>query len=150
VTGRNPKRLLFALAIIAFGIFIMAGGIVGLLDNKSRLIAPAGTIIIETVNTPETRTLGLSGRDFIGDNEGMLFVFETATIENCFWMKDMQFAIDMIWLDQDRKVITVEQSVDPSTFHESFCPDSVATYGLEVQANRADELGIVPGETLRF
>ena len=147
---RSPKRLLLAIAIILFGLFILVNGIVGLFDSKSRLVAPSGVITIEIVDTPAERQLGLSGRSSIGENEGMMFVFETVSMNNCFWMKDMQFPIDMIWLDEDREVITVERSVEPISFPESFCPESSAKYGLEIQANRADELGIVPGETVRF
>jgi uncharacterized membrane protein (UPF0127 family) len=128
----------------------LGSGIAGLLDNKSRLIAPSGVVSIETVDSPEARTLGLSNRASIDENAGMLFVFDETVDTNCFWMKDMQFAIDMVWLDDDKKVVTVEESVEPSTFPKSFCPESAAKYGLEIQAKQANKLGIVPGETLKF
>ena len=142
--------MLFALVIVAFGIYILISGIIGLTDNRSRLIAPDGTITIETVDTPKQRQLGLSGRSAIDNDEGMMFVFDNISGTNCFWMKDMQFAIDMVWLDADKKVVTVTESVAPETYPESFCPESGAKYGLELKEYRANELGIVQGEELRF
>jgi uncharacterized membrane protein (UPF0127 family) len=148
--ARSPKRLLLAILVILFGAYILVGGITNLLDNKSRLVAPSGTVSIEIVYSAEERQLGLSDRPSIGDDEGMLFVFDEAALNNCFWMKDMQFPIDMVWLDEDKKVITVIESVDPSTYPESFCPESLAKYGLELQSAQAKVLGIEPGEKLRF
>ena len=113
-------------------------------------MTPNKTVItIENVQSDEDRALGLSGRESIGD-DGMLFEFDTISTENCFWMKDMQFAIDMIWLDEQKQVITVKENVAPDTYPESFCPEDAALYGLEVGAGRATELGIVTGETLKF
>jgi len=147
---RNPKRLIFAVLITLFGVFIMVSGIIGLTDNKSRLIAPAGTLNIEIVDTPELRTLGLSNRTSLDENSGMLFVFDETKTSNCFWMKDMQFAIDMIWLDAEKKVVTVKENATPETFPESFCPSGPAKYGLEVKAFRAADLEIQTGTTVRF
>jgi uncharacterized membrane protein (UPF0127 family) len=148
--ARSPKRLVLAILVILFGAYILVGGVANLLDNKSRLVAPSGTLSIEIVDSTEERRLGLSGRSSIGDDEGMLFVFDEAALTNCFWMKDMQFPIDMVWLDEDKKVITVIESVDPSTYPESVCPESPAKYGLELQSAQAKVLGIEPGEKLRF
>ncbi len=147
---KNPLGLWLGAALIAFGIFAVVNGIISLTDNKSRLVAPKGIITIETVETPEDKRIGLSGRASIGKNEGMLFTFDSAKTQNCFWMKDMQFSIDMVWLDENKNVVTVTNNVSPDTYPESFCPDSPASYGLEVGEGRAAELGIVPGETLRF
>ncbi len=147
---KNPFGLWLGGALIVFGLFAVVNGIVSLTDNKSRLIAPDGTITIETVETPEEKRRGLSGRNSISDGDGMLFTFDTQATSNCFWMKDMQFAIDMVWLDDQKNVVTVTENVAPDTFPESFCPESPASYGLEVGAGRASELGIEPGETLRF
>ncbi len=148
---RNPLGLWFGAALVFFGIFAVVNGIVGLTDNKTRLIAPDGIITVETVNTPELRTLGLSGRQSLGNNEGMLFVFDEPSISYCFWMKDMNFSLDMIWLTEDKKVINIARNVSPDTYpDENFCPEAPAKYVLEVNANRAMELGISPGVDLRF
>lgn len=136
--------------LLIVGGWIVLQGIVGITDNEQPLFAPDGRITIEIVDTPEDRALGLSGRASIADDRGMLFVFDDVSEGHCFWMKDMQFSIDMVWLDQDKNVVTVTPDVAPQTFPNSFCPESAARYGLELGSGRAAALGITPGERLRF
>lgn len=61
---------------------------------------------------------GLSGRKSLGQDEAMLFVFQSPGIYK-FWMKDMNFPLDIIWLDKDRKVIHIEHNLSPSTDRKS-------------------------------
>jgi len=147
---KSPARLLFGIALLLFGAYVLYGGITGLADNKSRLTASKGTLTIETVDSDSSRAQGLSGRSSIGDNEGMLFIFDETVDTNCFWMKDMQFSIDMVWLNEKKEVVTVIPEVAPETFPESFCPTQPAKYGLEIAASRAEELEIKLGQELRF
>lgn len=107
-------------------------------------------IILEVVDDRASRQLGLSGRAGIADDAGMLFVFDAESVQNCFWMKDMNFAIDMLWMDAHKQVVTISEQVGPETYPRSFCPSSDAKYGLEIGAGRASELGIVEGAKLDF
>ncbi len=147
---QDPKKLFLGIAMVVLGLFAVINGVTSLTDNVTRLIAPRGVILIETVDTAEARALGLSGRESIADDRGMMFVFDQATTSNCFWMKDMQFSIDMIWLDSDKKVVTIRDNVSPDTYPESFCPVSDAKYGLEIGAGQAMELEIREGSQLSF
>lgn len=148
--NRNPLGLWLGVGLVIFGIFAVVNGIFGLMDNKSRLFTPNGVITIETVDTPESRQQGLSGRESIGDDEGMLFVFEEPGDDHCFWMLDMNFPIDIIWLDEDGAVVDIHEKVAPETYPESFCPKSPAQFVLEIGSGRAEELEIETGATLRF
>jgi len=68
---------------------------------------PDGTpITLEVMRTPEEQRMGLMFREGIGENEGMLFYskMDYGAGENLFWMKNMKFPIDMIWLDKDFKI----------------------------------------------
>src|SRR3989344_9248343 len=58
---------------------------------------------VEVAGTPLARSQGLSMRDSLGSEEGMLFLFEDLG-KHGFWMKDMKFAIDIIWIQEDRIV----------------------------------------------
>ncbi len=147
---KNPLGLWLGMGLIFFGLFAVINGVISLSDNKGKLIAPNGIITIETVETPEARQKGLSGRTAISDKEGMMFVFDEPSESNCFWMKDMNFSIDMIWLDENKEVINLSREVSPDTYPESFCPTGPAKYGLEIGSGRAGVLEIEPGETLRF
>jgi uncharacterized membrane protein (UPF0127 family) len=150
VRSRNPRHLIFGILLLALGFFALYNGLSSLFDNTLRLLAPNGFITVEVVNTPETRQMGLSGRTSLSDREGMLFEFDSVDTENCFWMKDMQFSIDMVWMDDNREVVTVTSNVSPDTYPERFCPDKPAKYGLEIASGRAESLEITPGSKLRW
>jgi uncharacterized membrane protein (UPF0127 family) len=57
----------------------------------------AATFSVEIASTSVEQTRGLSYRASLGENDGMLFLFSTGTIQT-FWMKDMNFPLDMIWI----------------------------------------------------
>lgn len=143
-------QLLFGLLLLVIGGYALFSGISGLTDNKQHLIAPEGIITIEIADTTESRFQGLSNRDSLDANEGMMFVFDEPIINNCLVMRDMNFSLDMVWLNEEKRVVTIASDVAPETYPEVFCPEEPAKYALEINSGRADELGIAQGEVLRF
>lgn len=96
---------------------------------------------------------GLSNRDCLDDDRGMLFVYDKPkqSTDICFWMKGVNFPIDMVWLDQDKKVVHIEHNVQPESYPDkSFCPSMAAQYVLELGAGKSAELGLKAGEQLTF
>ena len=89
--------------------------------------------VFEVRRTPEERAQGLSGRSGLTDDEGMLFIFDYDA-RHGFWMKDMLFALDIIWLDADMNVVHAETDVSPDTYPRSFVPTVPARYVLEINA----------------
>lgn len=89
--------------------------IVGLVDkftSKTKTIELNGQIFkIEEVNTPSKMQKGLSGRESMAEDEGMLFVFGDKDYRN-FWMKDMNFAIDLLWIDGNL-IVGFEENMQP-------------------------------------
>lgn len=112
-----------------------------------RLPDNTACIDLERVSSEEMRIRGLSGRESMSDNQGMLFIFEQAG-EHCFWMKDMNFSLDMIWLNANKQVIHQESKVDPATYPQSFCPDEPAQYVIELKAGLSAQLGIKEGNII--
>ena len=112
-------------------------------------------IIVEIVDTDAARTRGLSGRATLGENRGMLFVFDTTTYQS-FWMKDMSFPIDIIWLDDNWRVVDITQNIlPPSTslgtgnfFLKTYSPRAPARYVLEVNAGFIAAHKITIGEQI--
>ena len=105
-------------------------------------------IRIELADTPEERIKGLSGREKLDENSGLLFVYEELGIYG-IWMKDMNFSIDVIWLDKDYRVIDIASDVQPDSFPEVFEPGAPALYILEVNAGFAQRNGIKTGDDLK-
>ncbi|HXY18184.1 MAG TPA: DUF192 domain-containing protein, partial [Candidatus Nitrosopolaris sp.] len=69
-----------------------------------------------------------------------------------FWMKDMKFPIDMIWISSSHKAVVVEEDVKPSTYPDRFVNpvNHPAQYVLELQAHASTRLGINPGTPIKF
>jgi uncharacterized membrane protein (UPF0127 family) len=61
-------------------------------------------------------------------------------------MKDMKFPIDMIWFDEKKQVVHVEESAQPDSYPESFCPPVDAKYILEVPAGSARAWSLASGD----
>lgn len=108
-----------------------------------------GGVQAEVASEGADMVKGLSDRECLPEGAGMLFTYDL-TGDYCFWMKDMQFPIDMIWLDEEKKIVTIKGSVSPDTYPQSFCPDKPAQYVLEVNAGVADDYGWAVGSILSF
>jgi uncharacterized membrane protein (UPF0127 family) len=86
---------------------------------KPRARLASGKILsLEVRRTPEERALGLMFQKNLSEEEGMLFVFPEDGL-HAFWMKNMRFSIDILWLDARGVVVHAEESVPP-------CPDAGA------------------------
>jgi len=106
---------------------------------------------VDIADTVSKQAQGLSGRPSLAENEGMLFVFKTYS-SRTFWMKDMNFPIDMIWIKDNRIVGSAEnaapepgKSVFSLTLYNS--PEPVDKV-LEVSAGTVARLGIKPDDTV--
>lgn len=67
------------------------------------------TISTEVANTDDKRRIGLSAHQSLAEGEGMLFTFAEEDTIPAFWMKDMTFAIDIIWIN-DGKIVQIDEA----------------------------------------
>ena len=104
----------------------------------------SATVTVVVADTEALRTQGLSGKRSLAANEGMLFIFENPGVYG-FWMKDMYFPIDIIWIDTNWKVSDISPGVDPNTYPQAFFPKKPVRYVLEVPSGFAKEHGISVG-----
>lgn len=106
-------------------------------------------IPVEIADTDAKRQRGLSDRDPLEAGHGLLFVFD-APGEYGFWMKDMAFAIDIVWIAEDWTVIGIEKSAAPESFPHIFYPSAPVKYVLEMNAGDAQAFSIAAGSKLNF
>ena len=100
--------------------------------------------------TPAQLERGLSGTKHLGTNDAMLFVFDRDA-KWSIWMKDMNFPIDIIWIDNDKKVVHIVKNASPDNYpRERFTPNADARYVLEVPAGSVDERAINVNGTANF
>jgi uncharacterized protein len=124
-----------AVFVVVYGLFIALGAVFAHVSPGEPDLSLGGRTydtIIASDNA--SRVKGLSGRENLRENQAMLFVFD-AEDQLCFWMKDMRFSIDMVWLDANKRVIHIEQDVSPKTYPTSFCGSQPAQYVVETKAN---------------
>lgn len=105
---------------------------------------------VEIADTPAARALGLSGREFLKPDAGMLFIFAEADIQK-FWMKDMEFPIDIIWI-RDNKIIGMIIGAEPEAGSDYiiYTSPEPADMVLEINAGAAIKNGINVGDTLEL
>ena len=117
-----------------------------------RLILPNGAAIqVELATDDATRAQGLMFRDHLADDRGMLFLFPESG-EYPFWMKNTLIPLDMIWIDDQRRVAHVASNVPPCKADPcpNYPPNANAKYVLELAAGVAAKHHLANGQTLRF
>jgi uncharacterized membrane protein (UPF0127 family) len=105
---------------------------------------------IEIADTEALRERGLMFRDSMPADHGMLFLFDDLA-ERTFWMKNTHIPLDILYFDQNYKLVSVQQRVppcrsEPCVVYPSGAP---AQYVLELNAGMADKLGVKPGDSLK-
>ena len=101
----------------------------------------------EIADTPMARERGLSGRSNLSETQAMLFTYEQSA-NNCFWMRDMRFAIDMVWLDDQQAVSAIERDVRPTTYPQNFC--HVSRSVIEFKAGTVDRINLKIGDQVKL
>jgi len=160
VTTRNQVIIpIFIAAVII--------GVVGMMtlpsDVKLESVKfPMGTIMIDDVplqvqiaDSEPRRIRGLMFQDQLPYDQGMIFVFEKPGLYS-LWMLNMQFSLDMIWFDQDGKIVHIEKDVPPCKTPleiaacQSIVPDEEAVYILEVTSGFIDQNNITQDSVLKI
>ncbi len=100
-------------------------------------------VSVEIAQTSEELSQGLQYRDSLERNHGMLFIFPQL-VQAKFWMKNTLIPLDMIWLDENRRVIYIKKNAAPCLNKEcpSYGPDNFVRYVLEVNAGYTDAYDI--------
>jgi len=148
--------------IFIAAVIVGAAGLLSL-PSESKLESvefPMGTIKVDDVplqvqiaDTEPRRIRGLMFQDQLPYDQGMIFVFDNPGLYS-LWMLNMQFSLDMIWFDQDGKVVHIEKDVPPCktvvelTTCKSIVPDNEAVYVLEVTSGFIDQNNITKNSIL--
>lgn len=108
----------------------------------------AGVPVLASVaDTMSTRIKGLSNTPYLPDEVVKLFAFGVAG-SHSIWMKDMNYAIDIIWIAEEGNIVHFEENVSPETFPESFASPTPAWYVVETNAGFVAEHDVQIGDEL--
>jgi len=103
-------------------------------------------IAISIADTPEEREQGLSNTYSLPVNTGKFFVFEEPALHG-FWMKDMNYAIDIIWFDEAMNIVSIAQNVVPESYPEVVYPENKSLYVLEVSSGFSTAKSLKKGQS---
>lgn len=144
------------LFVAVFVAMLIAGGV---LSWKQRTPRPAEATIdgrirvrVEVATTPQTWERGLSGHAPLAADEGMFFIFPVAD-RYSFWMKDMLFPIDILWINGTELVDITTDAQPPAGDGAplpTYRPVAPADKVLEVPAGFAKEHGLRLGMTVEL
>ncbi|TPV34107.1 DUF192 domain-containing protein [Paucihalobacter ruber] len=116
--------------------------------HKSETDSLLQQIDIEIADTPYKRETGLMYRDQLGDQQGMLFIFDEAQYL-AFYMKNTKISLDILYLNEEKIVVDIYENT--TVMDETALPSkNIAKYVLEVNAGKVKEWGIEPGDYIRF
>lgn len=116
-------------------------------DEKISVTIRDTAVTASVADSPEERSRGLSGVESLKEQEGMLFIFDRTGYYG-FWMKDMLIPLDIIWIDEDSRVVHIEEDVRPETYPTIYNSVAPARFVLEVNAFFARTFNIQEGDTV--
>lgn len=148
------KRIIILLAVFIAAIFLFILLLnFGKQSSKSRKISINNHILtIEIADNDNLRTKGLSGRIFLPKDSGMLFIYEKPGFYK-FWMKEMQFPLDFIWIRDDKIVDITENVPIPDKINRTlplYTSQYPADKILEVDAGLIKSIGVRIGEKIKY
>lgn len=145
---KNVFFLVLGLTIIFGSIFLFLNQPVNRSAGTKDLRINDVLFKVEIADTPEKREQGLSGKTSLLEGSGMLFIFETADMYG-FWMKDMNFPIDILWIDENLNVVDITRDLKPETYPEVFYPNKPVKYVLELPSGAVEKYRIEIGAVIQ-
>lgn len=157
---KRSRKVIIFLTILAAAIFLFLGAALYILlgHPKNPPLSTGNFKVgetafeVEIADTVVKRTLGLSGREELEEGKGMLFVFPEKSQQG-FWMKDMKFSIDIIWISGDIVIgfaenAAPEPGVPVYSLKVHHSPEPVDRV-LEIPAGGVQKYGIKVGDNAR-
>ncbi len=137
-----------AVIAIIIALMLVFGG-----KDRATITVNDAELDVLLADTVLERQHGLSNYSLDGlDADGMLFVFDEEEVRD-FWMKDMNFALDVVWIKGD-KIVSADYDIQPPEGDEE--PERMTSNPvkvdkvLELPAGKAESLGLNPGVVLHI
>ncbi len=115
--------------------------------KTAKVVIKSDTLFVEVAVTPQEREIGLMYREFLPENNGMLFIFEQES-HLSFWMKNTFIPLSIAFINSKGIIVDIQQ-MEPMTInsHISKLP---AKYALEVNKGWFKKHHIAVGDTVKF
>jgi hypothetical protein len=133
-------------------LFLLLGFTAESLQNKKVCFSNV-CINVEVADTDASRQKGLMFRKELPEDRGMLFIFESED-KQFFYMKNMNFSLDVLWLDAGKKIVGIKKNFQPAPAgvgsSKTIASQRPALYVLEVNSGFCDKYKVQAGEVLSF
>lgn len=154
---RQKKKPRLKSLLWKMGILVLISIIFLFYDRSPKMPKESTVCLDETCFTVEIADIfyekynGLAFRAYLEPNKGMLFLFKRE-MDYSFWMKNMNFPLDLIFINKNKEVKYISPNVQPCKTEE--CPSISAgmpiMYVLELNANTAEKIGLNVGDKLEI
>lgn len=152
---RHVRIILFAI-LLAITLAVLGQSLDNQCEKTNEGLPIAGSVTtldgqeisVRVADSVCERELGLSGFSELPEDQGMLFVFQRDDMHG-FWMKDMQFSIDIVWVTKEG-VVTDVVTLSPETYPTVVIPHQPARYALELPAHAAARYDIHSSTELKL
>lgn len=143
--------LILLLIAISFFLYDQNNNLENKSNNTSQVCVKNKCFEVEIADTEKEREIGLMNREYLAPNGGMLFVFGQAGIYS-LWMKNTLIPLDMIWIDENNKIIFIKENAEPCKIErcESFGSNKKAKYVLEINGGLVEDMGFEIGDGVEF
>lgn len=144
----SKLKIYLGLSILVPIIFFIVGCAV---NSNGTVIIRNKTIKVSIASSQAEKVRGLSGRNNLQVDEGMLFVYSSHPTKPNFWMKDMNFPIDIIWISGGH-VVGFEKNLQPEGDKpdKTYSPVELIDYVLEVKAGFIEDNDINIGDEIKI
>lgn len=123
----------------------------GCQPSRNQVTLKGHTFVVEVANDHQSRAMGLMYRESMADDAGMLFIFPQPQ-PLAFWMKNTLIPLDILYFDQNRKLVSISERTPPCRNTTTRCPNypslKPAQYVLEINAGLSEKYGFKPGDEL--
>lgn len=103
---------------------------------------------VEVADTPGKREMGLMYRTELADDRGMIFLFPSESRQS-FWMKNTPRALDMIFINKERKIVGIVEQAKPFSLEPRFV-EGQSQFVFEINGGLSKRHGFKAGDTARF
>ncbi|PJE73909.1 MAG: hypothetical protein COV01_03645 [Candidatus Taylorbacteria bacterium CG10_big_fil_rev_8_21_14_0_10_41_48] len=149
------ERKLFVSSVILFLILI---GVSAVVEKRSQVSKTESNKIVtlaigdsvfdtEIARDDSSRSLGLGGRDALDSHSGMIFIFDYSDLWG-IWMKDMKISIDVLWLDEKGRIVSIEENMSPESYPKIFFPTIRSRYVIELSSGTFATSGASIGDVV--
>lgn len=118
-----------------------------LYPNTKSMVIKDVTVRASVAQTWPERIQGLSDTPYLPEDIVKLFVFDSPGMHS-IWMKDMNYSIDILWVDEAGVIVHIEENASPESYPAMFVPKTEARYVIETVAGFVLAKGIAEGDTV--